>query len=174
MDVRAGQGWTTKNWCFQTVVPEKTLESPLDSREIKPVHPKGNEPWIFIGSTDAEAPILWPPDAKSWLTGKDHDAEKDWGQEEKRVIEDKMVGRYHQLNGQTPLSLRKLQEIMKDREAWRLWVQNHNVISALWKIILLVSWFTDVSIQSKFPSSQKDNSDTGLGDISIPVWPYLT
>ena len=65
------EGWALKNWCFQTVVPEKTLESPLDSREIKPVHPKGNEPWIFIGSTDAEAPILWPPDTKSRLVWKD-------------------------------------------------------------------------------------------------------
>ena len=73
---------------------EKTLASPLDSKEIKPVHPKGNQPWIFIGRTDAEAeaPILWPPDAKGWLIGKDPDAEKDWGQEEKGSTEDEMVG----------------------------------------------------------------------------------
>ena len=82
------------------MVLEKTLESPLDSREIKPVNPKGNHPWIFIGSTNskAEAPILWPPDAKSRFTGKDPDAGKDWGQEE-GVTEDKMVGWYHWLNG---------------------------------------------------------------------------
>ena len=82
-----------KNWCFQIVVLEKTLESPLDSKEIKPANPKGNQPWIFIGSTDAvaEAPILRPPDVKSWLIWKDPDAQKDWGQEEKAVIEDKMV-----------------------------------------------------------------------------------
>ena len=88
------EGWVLKNWCFQTVVLEKTLESPWDCKEISPVHPKGNKPWIFIGRTDAEAeaPILWPPDMKSWLTGKDPDAEKDWGQEEKRVTEDEMVG----------------------------------------------------------------------------------
>ena len=100
------EGWAPKNSCFQTVVLEKTLESPLGSKEIKPVNPKGNQPWIFIGRTDAEAPILWPPDAKSWLIGKDPDAGKDWRQEEKWVIEDKMVGWHHQLNGhdfeQTP------------------------------------------------------------------------
>ena len=80
------------------VVLEKTLESPLDSKEIKPVNPKGNQPWTFIGRTDAEAPILWPPDAKSWLIGKDPDAGKDWGQEEKGVTEDEMVGWHHRLN----------------------------------------------------------------------------
>ena len=84
---------------FEIVVLEKTLESPLDSKEIKPVSPKGNQPWIFTGRTDVEAPILWPPDAKSQLTGKDPDAGKDWGQEEKCVTEDEMVGWHHQLNG---------------------------------------------------------------------------
>jgi len=78
---------------------EKTLESPLDCKEIKPVNPKGNQPWLFIGRTDAEVPILWPPDAKSWLIGKDSDAQKDWGQEEKEVTEDEMVGWHHWLNG---------------------------------------------------------------------------
>ena len=88
-------------WCFQIVVLEKALESPLDSKEIKPVTPKGNQPWIFTGRTDdeAKAPILWPPDAKSWPTRKDPDAGKDWGQEEKGVTEDKMVGWHHWLNG---------------------------------------------------------------------------
>ena len=87
--------------CFQTVVLEKTLESPLDSKEIKPVNPKGNQPWIFIGRTDAEveAPILRPPDAKSWLTGKDPDPGKDWKQQEKRATEGEMVGWHHWLNG---------------------------------------------------------------------------
>ena len=79
-------------------VLEKTLESPLGSKEIKPVNPKGNQPWILIGKTDAEAPIAWPADAKSWLTGKDLDAGKDWGKEEKRVTKDEMVGWHHQLN----------------------------------------------------------------------------
>ena len=95
------ENWTPKNWCFWTVVLEKTLESPLDCEEIQPVHPNGNQSWMFIGRTDAEAktPILWPPDAKSWLIGKDPDAGKDWGQEEKGTTEDEMIGWYHWLNG---------------------------------------------------------------------------
>ena len=89
------EGWALKNWCFRIgVLEEKTLESPLDSKEIKLVNPKGNQPWIFIGRTDAEveAPILWPPDAKNWLLRKDPDAGKGWGQEEKGTTEDEMVG----------------------------------------------------------------------------------
>ena len=95
------EGWAPKNWCFRTVVLEKTLESPLDWKEIKPVNPKGNQPWIFIRRTDAEAeaPIFWPPDAKSRLIGKDIDAGKDWRQEEKGTTEDKMAGWHHRLNG---------------------------------------------------------------------------
>ena len=95
------EGWAPKNWHFWTVVLEKTLESPLDCKEIQPVHPKGDQSWVFIGRTDveAEAPILWPPDAKSWLIGKDPDVGKDWGQEEKGTTEDEMVGWHHQLNG---------------------------------------------------------------------------
>jgi len=90
-----------KNWCFRTMVLEKTLESPLDCKEIKPVNPKGNQSWIFIGRIDAEAeaPVLWPPDAKSWLIGKDPNSWKDWRQEEKGTTEDEMVGWHHQLNG---------------------------------------------------------------------------
>ena len=110
-------GWTTESheelalsfillgiWCFQTVVLEKTLESPLDCEEIKPVNPKENQSWIFIGRTDAEAetPILWPPDVKSWLIVKDPDAGKDWRQEEKGTNEDEMVEWHHRLSGQTP------------------------------------------------------------------------
>ena len=82
------EGWAPKNWCFWTVVLEKTLESPLDCKEMKPVNPKRNQPWIFIGRTDAEAPILWPPDAKSWLIKKDPDAGKDWRWEEKGMTGD--------------------------------------------------------------------------------------
>ena len=90
-----------KNWCFWAVVLEETLESPLDCTEIQPLNPKGNQPWIFIGKTDAEAeaPILWPPDAKNWLIGKIPDAGKDWGQEEKGTTEDEMVGLHHWLGG---------------------------------------------------------------------------
>ena len=94
------EGWLQKNWYFQALVLEKTLESPLDSK-IKPASPKRNQSWIFIGRTDAQAktPILWPPDAKNWLIGKDPDARKDWGQEEKGTTEDEMVGCHHRLNG---------------------------------------------------------------------------
>ena len=95
------EGWAPKNWCFWTVVPEKTFESLLDSKEIKPINPKGNQPWIFIGRPDAEdeVPIVWPPDMNWRLIGRDPDAGKDWGQEEKRVTEDEMVGWHHWLNG---------------------------------------------------------------------------
>ena len=95
------ESWALKNWCFWTVVLDKTLESPLDDKEIQAVHPKGNQPWIFIWRTDAEAetPILWPPDGKSWLIWKDPDAGKDWGQEEKGTTEDKMAGWHHWLDG---------------------------------------------------------------------------
>ena len=96
------ESWALKNWYFWTVVLEKTLESPLDCKEIQPVRPKGNQSWIFIGRTDAEAenPILWPPDAKNWLIGKDPDAGEDWRQEKKGMTEDEMVG-------------------------WRLWLNEH-------------------------------------------------
>ena len=96
------ESWVLKNGCFWTVVLEKTLESPLDCKEIQPVNPTGNQSWIFIGRTDAEAetPILWPPDANNWFIGKDPDAEKDWRQEEKGMTEDEMVGWHHRLDGQ--------------------------------------------------------------------------
>ena len=100
-ELDCGESWAPKNWCFSSVVLEKTLESPLDCNETKPVNPKGNQSWIFIGRTDAEAetPILWPPDVKNWLIGKDPDAGKGWRQEEKGMTEDKIVGWHHQLNG---------------------------------------------------------------------------
>ena len=95
------ESWVLKNWCFWRVVLEKTLESPLDCKEIQPVHPKGDLSWVFIGGTDVEAetPILWPSDEKSWLIWKDPDAGKDWGQEEKGTTEDQMVGWHHRLIG---------------------------------------------------------------------------
>ena len=94
-ELDCGESWAPKNWCFWTVVLEKTHESSLDSKEMKSANPIGNLSWIFIGRTDTEAPILWPPDAKNGLIGKDSDAGKDWGQEEKQATEDDMVGRHH-------------------------------------------------------------------------------
>ena len=110
------ESWVVKNWSFWTVVLGKTLESPLDCKEIHPVHPKGDQSWVFIGRTDVEAEtlILWPPDVKSCLIGKDPDAGKDWRREEKGTTEDEMVGWHHWLK-----SLGKLRELVMDREAWR-------------------------------------------------------
>ena len=112
------ESWVPKNWCFWTLVLEKPLQSPLDCKEIQPVHSRGNQSWIFVGRTDVEAetPILWPPDAKSWLIWKDTDAGKDWRQEEKGTTEDETVGWHHWLSGH---ELNKLWELVKDREAWR-------------------------------------------------------
>ena len=111
------ESWVPKNWCFWTVVLEKTFASPLDCVEIKPVHLKGNQSWIFIGRIDAEAeaPILWPPDVKNWLVGKDLDAWQYWRQEEKGTAEDEMIGWHHHLSD---MNLNKLQELVMDREAW--------------------------------------------------------
>ena len=95
------ESWALKNWCFWTVVLEKTLESPLDFKEIQPFHPKGDQSWVFVGRTyaEAETPILWPPHEKNWLIGKDPDDGRDWGQEEKRMMEDEMAGWHHRLDG---------------------------------------------------------------------------
>ena len=95
------ESWALNNWCFWTVVLEKTLESPLDCKEVQPLHPKGDLSWVFIGRTDAKAetPILWPPHVKSWLIGKNSDAGRDWGQEEKGTTEDEMAGWRHWLDG---------------------------------------------------------------------------
>ena len=111
------ESWEPKNWCYWTVVLEKTLESPLDCKEIQSVLPKGNQSWIFIGRTDAEAeaPILWPPDMRNLLIGKDPDAGKDWRQEEKAMTEDEMIRWHHHL---MDMSLSKLLDLVMDRKAW--------------------------------------------------------
>ena len=116
------QSWAPKNWCFWTMALEKIVESPLDCKKIHPVHSKGDQSWVFFGRTNAKAetPILWPPHVKSWLIGKDSDAGRDWGQEEKGTTEDEMAGWHHQL---VDMSLSELRELVMDRKAWRAAVQ---------------------------------------------------
>ena len=100
-DLDCEEGWALKNWCLWIVVLEKTLESPMDCKEIQPVHSEGDQSWVFFGRThaEAEAPVLWPPHAKSWLIGKDSDARRDWWQEEKGMTEDEMAGWHHRIDG---------------------------------------------------------------------------
>jgi len=112
------ESWVPKNWCFWTVVLEKTLQGPLDCKEIQPVHSEGDQPWDFFGRNDtkAETPVLWPPHEKSWLIRKDSDAGRDWGQEEKGTTEDEMAGWHHWLDGHESECL---WELVMDTEAWR-------------------------------------------------------
>ena len=147
------------NWCFWTVVLEKTLESPLDCKEIKPVNPQGNQPWIFIERTDAEAeaPILWPPDARNWLIGEDPDVGKDWGQEEKGTTEDEMVGWYHWLNGCG------FEQTLGDCEGWE---------SLVWCSPWGGDEFDIVTEQQPFDYSSYQLKIVSHSFFSISLWPH--
>ena len=146
------EAWVQQKWCFWTVVLEKTLESPLDSKEMKSINPIGNQPWIFIGRTDAkaEAPILWPPGVKSWFTGKDPDAGKDWRQK-KKMAETKMVTSTTDSIG---MNLSKYQDIVEDREAWSAAV--HGVAKSR-------TWLSDWT---------ELNPDSKLGFLLLSSWGY--
>ena len=143
------ESWTPKNWCFWTVVLEKTLESPLDCKEIQPVHPKGDWSWVFTGRTDAETetPILWPPRAKSWLTGKDPDAGRDWGQEEKEVTEGDMAGWHHRLDGHEWVNSKSWWWTGRPGVPWFMGSQSGTPLSTNWtklflESVLLPTWKT--------------------------------
>ena len=139
LDCKESRG--PKNWCFWTVVLEKTLESPLDFKEIQPVHPKGDRSWIFIGRTDVEAetPILWPPHVKSWVIGKDPDVGKDWRWDEKGKTENEMIGWHHRLNGHVWVNsgswwwTEQLKPVQEKEKIWGAWGRVEMLYTKGWK-----------------------------------------
>ena len=156
------EGWAPKNWCFWTVVLEKSLESPFSCKEIKPVNPKGNQCWIFIGRTDAEAemPIFWPPDMKSWLIGKDPDAGQVWRQEEKGMTEDEMVGWHHQLGGH------EFEQALGVGDR-----QGSLACCSLWGCKELD--LAEPLNRTEPPQKTKQQQKNRLGIIILTIWPYL-
>ena len=139
------ESWALKNWCFWTMVLKKSIESPLDCKEIQPVHPKGDQSWIFIGRTDAEAetPILWPPDA-NWLIGKDPDAGKDWRQEERRKTEDEMVGWYHWLTGRDFEQAPGVNDVQGSLECWNPWGHKESDTKLILDLEAANSWINNL------------------------------
>ena len=168
------QSWGPKNWCFWTVVLEMTLGSPLDCKEIQPAHPKWNESWIFIGRTDAEAeiPVLWPPDVKNLLIGKDPDAGKDWRQKEKGMTEDPPV-----IAEMMDVSLSKFQELVMDREAWRAavhvvaksqtWLSDWTELTFLWEKpgVCLADYLT--SVGQEIPDKTVNTVSPGEAETAV-------
>ena len=136
------ESWVPKNWWFWTVVLEKTPESPLDCKEIQPVHSEGDQPWDFFGTNDAKAetPVLWPPHAKNWLIGKDSDAGRDWGQEEKGTTEDEMAGWITDL---MDVSLSEFWELVMYREAWHAAI--HGVTKSWTRLSNWTDWYLFVT-----------------------------
>ena len=166
------ESWVPKNWCFWTVVLEKTLESPLDSKEIQPVHPKGNQFWIFTGRTDVEAetPILWPPDVKNWLIGKDPDAEKDRRQEEKGTTEDEMVRWHHRLDEHEFEQALGAGDAQGSMVCCSLWVAKSRTRLSGW-----TDWLKILFTHSECPFSQLIQARESLlhSPLSINILPVL-
>ena len=181
------ESWATKNWCFWTVVLEKTLESPLDCKEINPVHPKGDQSWVFIGRTDVEAEtaILWPPDVKSWLIGKDPDAGRDWGQEEKGMTEDETVGWHHWLNrhgfgwapgvGDGQGGLEKSWTWLRDWTELNTWLRRCGFQSKLCDLQITCPWHKNWVSKAQFLQTPNGNSFTFVVVQSLSgVWLFET
>ena len=161
MDESYKESWVLENWCFWTVVLEKTPESPLDCKEIQPVHPKGNQCWIYIGRTDAEAetPVLWPPDVKNWHIGRDPNAGKDWRWEEKGTTEDEMAGWHHRLDGhefEQALGVGDGQGSLVCCSPWvaksRIWLSNWTELN----------WFLEREVNNMITHTQKFQLKVGL------------